>query len=135
MTPGYVLAAAGAETTEGASAVIDFQSALMLMVLVCLAFMAKALADLSRRVREIARTRAGEVSAGGTGGRSAAADSPARATGTPPTPEELAVITAAVYAALDRPLRIVAVDEVRGAQSAVWSLEGRRQIFSSHRVR
>ena len=132
MTPRLLFAAAGVETTEGAAAPIDFQTALLLVMVVCLAFMAKALADLNRRVRDLAEGR--------SAARSLAAPSRDRApsppaTGVAPPPQTLAAISAAVYAAMDHRVRIVAVDEVSAEQSRTWSLEGRRQIFTSHRVR
>jgi glutaconyl-CoA/methylmalonyl-CoA decarboxylase subunit delta len=129
MTPGILIAAAapGADATQ-AAAVIDFQTALLLLIIVCVGFLAKALADLNRRVRELSDART----------RSAAP--PPRALEQPAAegtiaPQLLAVITAAVVTALDQPARIVAVDELKQAQAGTWSLEGRRQIFSSHRVR
>lgn len=51
-----------------------------------------------------------------------------------PPPEIQAAIAAAVYVLLGESARVVAITE--GAEtSQVWSLEGRRQIFASHRVR
>lgn len=133
MTPGYVLAAAGMETTESAAAVIDFQSALMLVMVVCLAFMAKALADLNRRVCDLTETRPGmPATAGSSAGRPTTATPPADVALMPAT---LAAITAAVYATFEHPVQIIAVDEVTAEQARHWSLEGRRQIFTSHRVR
>ena len=47
-------------------------------------------------------------------------------------PHLLAVITAAIHAAYSGSLRIVAVIPVPDAD---WAREGRRDIFSSHRLR
>ncbi len=48
------------------------------------------------------------------------------------SPEMVAVITAAVHASLEGPARIVSIS--RGSDTA-WSSEGRRSIYSSHRIR
>ncbi len=51
---------------------------------------------------------------------------------TPATNEELvAVITAAIHTVMRGPQRIVRIREV----GPNWSVEGRRDIFSSHRFR
>ena len=47
-------------------------------------------------------------------------------------PELVAVIAAAVHLTLHEPVRVVAI---RPASESGWAAEGRRQIFSSHRVR
>ncbi len=51
----------------------------------------------------------------------------------PVEPEILAVIAAAVSCVLDQPHRILAVKPAPTMQH--WSIEGRRQIFASHKVR
>jgi hypothetical protein len=134
MIHAVFIAAAAGETAAGAVA-IDFQTALLLVVVACLAFMARALADLGQRVRELAAARAGPAPAA----PGATAPSPPASAREPGAghlaPELMAVIAAAVHVASEHPVRIVAVDEAKHAPSATWSLEGRRQIFSSHRVR
>ena len=59
-----------------------------------------------------------------------------------PTPETRAVIAAAVYVTLGSGARIAALESVPPAPVTVaipplaaWSLEGRRQIHSGHKVR
>ena len=52
----------------------------------------------------------------------------------------LAVITAAVHAAIETPAKVLSIREVNPGQSPAaarmaWALEGRRQIFSSHKLR
>ncbi|HLH56890.1 MAG TPA: hypothetical protein VKY92_25120 [Verrucomicrobiae bacterium] len=51
--------------------------------------------------------------------------------------ELVAVISAAVAAVLDRPYRLVSVQPVAAAvpHLNVWALEGRTQIFQSHKIR
>jgi Na+-transporting methylmalonyl-CoA/oxaloacetate decarboxylase gamma subunit len=46
-----------------------------------------------------------------------------------------AVIAAAVYVSLKGAHRIIEINPVTSAQTQAWSMEGRRQIFQSHRVR
>jgi len=125
------LAAAGAPALESTEAAVSVEAALLLVMVVCLAFMAKAIADLSRRVQELTATRGARGSGRATPGTIAAA---AR-DGDGPDAATVAAITAAVYAACDRPVRIIAVDEATAGQSRNWALEGRRQIFTSHLVR
>jgi len=49
-------------------------------------------------------------------------------------PETVAAISAAVHTTLRGRLRILSVGEIN-AQRQAWSLEGRRQVFHSHKVR
>lgn len=53
-------------------------------------------------------------------------------------PELVAVISAAVAAVLDRPYRLVSVQPLTAPPVPhlnVWALEGRTQIFQSHKIR
>jgi len=52
-------------------------------------------------------------------------------------PEILAVAAAAAHALFDQPHRIVSIKETQetGESALQWSAEGRRLIFSSHRIR
>jgi hypothetical protein len=61
-----------------------------------------------------------------------------------PTLETRAVIAAAIYVTLGSKARIASVEQARhqaatvqvaNPQSSAWSLEGRREIHSGHRVR
>jgi len=52
----------------------------------------------------------------------------------------VAVITAAIHAAIEAPAKILSIRQVNPAQSPeaariTWALEGRRAIFSSHKLR
>jgi hypothetical protein len=51
--------------------------------------------------------------------------------------ELVAVISAAIAAVLDRPYRLVSVEPAAAAvpHLNVWALEGRTQIFQSHKIR
>jgi Na+-transporting methylmalonyl-CoA/oxaloacetate decarboxylase gamma subunit len=63
--------------------------------------------------------------------RPAASSSPLMGAGIPP--EVFAVIAAAVYLELPGMNRIVEIRQTSSSQ--IWSMEGRRQIFQSHRLR
>lgn len=130
MTLAYALAAAGLETSPGTTP-IDFQTALLLVVIVCLGLIARSLAELNRRVRELTERRAPARNGASTGVVSPGGSAPA-GEGVPP--EVVAAIAAAIVA-MDQPVRIVALSEITAEQSRHWSLEGRRQIFTSHTVR
>lgn len=52
-----------------------------------------------------------------------------------PSPEVCAVVAAAVHVALGSPHRVVQITSPGFASANVWGVEGRREIFSSHRVR
>ena len=60
---------------------------------------------------------------------------------TPPSsglaPEIIAAIAAAIDAVIDMPFRITTISERRadGTLISLWSIEGRRAIFSSHNLR
>ena len=52
----------------------------------------------------------------------------------------VAVITAAIHAAIEAPAKILSIRQVNPGQSPeaarmAWALEGRRQIFTSHKLR
>lgn len=68
--------------------------------------------------------------------RPAAAGGPQRVA-TSASPEIAAVIAAAVAVALDQPHRLVSVQQVQAGVPYVnvWALEGRTQIFQSHKIR
>lgn len=51
------------------------------------------------------------------------------------SPELLAVIAAALHVSLRTPHRIVSITELDEMRLMTWSEEGRRQIFSSHKIR
>jgi len=52
-------------------------------------------------------------------------------------PEIIAAIAAAIDAVIDTPFRITTISERRadGTLVSLWSIEGRRAIFSSHNLR
>lgn len=134
MTPETFAAAMGEAVAEPAGAVIDVATALMLVIIVCLVFMARELARLSRRIDALT----GAADARPVSGGSPARGAPKAGTVPPaagPSPETIAAITAAVFVACEQPVHIVAVNEISAEEGRHWSMEGRRQIFTSHQVR
>jgi Na+-transporting methylmalonyl-CoA/oxaloacetate decarboxylase gamma subunit len=51
------------------------------------------------------------------------------------TPELVAVLTAAATATLGRAVRISAISVGKMSDQRIWSQEGRREIYLSHRIR
>jgi Na+-transporting methylmalonyl-CoA/oxaloacetate decarboxylase gamma subunit len=95
------------------------------------AFFIKQAARDTAKAAEAAE-KAASASAANAGSAAAPAPAPAGEEGAEDDPRVLAVIAAAVHSVMgDRPHRVVAV---RSAGPG-WAQEGRRQIFSSHRVR
>ena len=104
---------------------ISVQTALLLILGIALVFAFKSLAHLHRRVDALHAAKAPKRSAGSSAPPpSASADLP---------PELLAVISAAVFESLGTDSRIVAIS--LAGENQTWSMEGRRQIFSSRKVR
>lgn len=63
-------------------------------------------------------------------------DSPhSTATDPPVTPEEFAAIAAAVHSTLGPDYHITSIQTQMSPELAAWAVEGRRQIFLSHKVR
>ena len=87
---------------------ISVSTALLLIAVGLLVFVAKAIADLRTEVEDLRE----------------------RLTARPPSPLEHA---SPVTTMADQPYRIVAV--AQSTHDAGWSLEGRRQVFQSHQVR
>ncbi len=62
-----------------------------------------------------------------------------QATPTTLSPELVAVITAAIHAAIEVPAKVLSIRQVNQPSPELarmtWALEGRRSIFSSHKLR
>ena len=108
-------------TAEPAAQPISVETALLLILGIALLFAFKSLAHLHRRVDALHAAK--------TPKRNNA--SPAQSSGLPP--ELLAVISAAVFESLGADSRIVAISLEN--ENHTWSMEGRRQIFGSRKVR
>jgi hypothetical protein len=111
-----------AEAATAPAVFIDTQTALLLVVVVLLALVLGALADVRRRIGRLEAAPAPEPA---PAARSAGARLPG---------ELVAVLAAAAAAAVGRAHRIVAVRAV-APEAQAWSLEGRRQVFQSHHIR
>lgn len=117
---------AGAEMSQ-----VSFQTAMLLVIVVVLAFLGKKLADLGRTVRELEE----RLAASAPRATPASVVPPHAPVGGDDVDTETAVVIAATVAALWGPsARIVSVGEPRGGVR-LWALEGRRQIFASHKIR
>lgn len=119
-----LLGAAGA----GTEPVIGTSTALLLILVVVVGLLAKAVADLRREVERLRLTLRPEA---------LPAPAPAAPGPTPAgamSPELQAAISAAVVVALEgAPARIMEISAPVAAPG--WSLEGRREVFGSHRIR
>jgi len=118
LTPPLLALAAA----EPAAQPISVQTALLVILGIALVFAFASLARLHRRVDALNRARTAR-----------SAGSPAAVTSVPLPPEILAVIAAAVAETLGTEGRIVSIGSE--SQNHVWSMEGRRQIFGSRKIR
>jgi hypothetical protein len=112
---------------------VSLGTAMLCVFLVVLGFMGKKLADLGRSVRALEEKLAASPRVG-----SGPHGAPSHGAGHPVDSDvdtETAVVIAATVAALWGPsARIVSVGEPRGGMK-MWAIEGRRQIFASHKIR
>lgn len=105
-----------------------------------LAYCFLAIADLRRRLEAIANKPAAAPAPATPAPLAAAAPavSPTPASASPASgisPEVLSVIAAVVHRTLGSRYRLVSVAPAVVPVSAAWSVEGRREIFSSHQLR
>ncbi|MBK9989446.1 MAG: hypothetical protein IPP19_01610 [Verrucomicrobia bacterium] len=117
------------ETASQISDPISFQTALLVIIAGALLFVAKNLASLNHRISSV---ETGKKS----NNRSTGATS--NANGVLPAgmiaPEVVAAISAAIHTTLGGRNRILSIGQICPNRQA-WSAEGRRQVFSSHKVR
>ena len=122
------LSAVAAETAPSA---FSLQTLILGVLTVLIAYALIAIAGLRRQLAELS------VPAKPAPVQSAPAAAPQPSAGM--TPELLAVIAAAIHVTLgDTRHRIVSLSpasQVRADQTSAWSVEGRRQVFQSHKVR
>jgi hypothetical protein len=119
---------------------VSLSTGLLVVAIAALLVLARLVADLRARVTSLENSNAPAspgASLPASAATAAASSTPAR----PPSaqvdavpPEILAVIAAAIHVTLGREARIVGVTPAR-IDDHTWSLEGRRQIFHSHKVR
>ncbi len=110
---------------------ISLASAVLGLLVFAVFFLLKSFADLRRRLDELEEQLASPASSrlGATPTTSASPSGHA-----PIPPETLVVIAAAVHATLGGSFHIVSATPVHDDRHA-WSIEGRRQIFQSHKIR
>lgn len=117
----------GSSGAGAAATVLDTSAALLLLLFGALAFLAKSVADLRREVAVLREAP----------GPAAARPSPSAHHGDVSdivSPEIKAAIFASVFVALDHaPTRVLRI--TASPLPANWSLEGRRDVCGSHRVR
>jgi len=108
---------------ESPTSLIDFKTALLVIVTVALFAVSRKLIGLHRRIEVLETTPPFPSSL------------PAKLTPTNTiAPETVAAISAAVHTTLRSRLRILSVGQISPDRQA-WSAEGRRQVFASHKVR
>jgi hypothetical protein len=108
---------------EPPTSLIDFKTALLVVVTVALFAVSRKLIGLHRRI-EVLETAPPFPSTSSV--KTIPDDAMA--------PETVAAISAAVHTTLRARLRILSVGQVCPNRQA-WSAEGRRQVFDSHKVR
>lgn len=119
-------AASGIETASQSSEPISVQTALLIVIAAALVFLAILHSKLHRRINKVEADSE-------TSSRAPFAQN-ANATTDAIPPEVVAAISAAVHTTLGSNHRILALGQPCPHRQA-WSLEGRRQVFDSHRVR
>jgi Na+-transporting methylmalonyl-CoA/oxaloacetate decarboxylase gamma subunit len=110
---------------------IGYQTVGLVIVVGSLGFLAVILAILGKFLRPCPDAAESETAAPIS--RAAAGTNAPSQADIPP--ELRAVIVAAVYETLGPRHRIVDIESPHNPQQMAWSMEGRRQIFLSHRVR
>lgn len=123
---------------------LSFQTALLIVLTAGVLYCAFALADLRRRVDRLGARPAPAPIPPAAAAPVSPLSPPASATDrTPPPvapeasmpPHLLAIIAASVHATLGRHHRILSISPALATPGTAWSVEGRRDVFSSHHVR
>jgi hypothetical protein len=120
MSVRFIIAAAEAP-------ILEVETAVLILAVVGLVLLARAVMTLKVEVAALKRT------AGSSPAAPAKLSAPAPQVSSGEIPPQIrAAIAAAIHATHGHTHRIVSVAPV---QSLLWSREGRRQVFDSHRVR
>lgn len=123
MIPSIVVfASTTAQATPVPPDSVDMRTALLFVVLVVLVFCIKVVSEMRFRMQRL---------------EAHIAEPPAQAQRETPDdipPEIVAAITAAIVATVGTSHRIIAVAPLTHDNMA-WSMEGRRQVFQSHKLR
>jgi len=123
MLPSLITTVQNVAQAESPTSLIDFKTALLVVVTVALFAVSKKLIGLHRRIEVLETTPP--------------FPSPSFNQTTPDNtiaPETVAAISAAIHTTLRSRLRILSVGLIDPNRQA-WSAEGRRQVFASHKVR
>jgi hypothetical protein len=124
MLPPLLSTVQNVAQAESPISLIDFKTALLVVVTVALFAVSRKLIGLHRRIEVLE-----------TGSPFPSANSSKTITNNQAVaPETVAAISAAVHTTLRSRLRILSVGQVSPDRQA-WSAEGRRQVFASHKVR
>jgi hypothetical protein len=124
------------ETAPATSSAISIQAALLIIVFGALIFLVNSLAALRARVDELEQRKtlpAVSTAAPQSPPASSSALVPASPAAEAIPTDTLAVIAAAIHVTLQGQARIIAITPQ--GEDRAWPLEGRRQIFHSHKVR
>ncbi len=119
---------------------VSLSTGLLVVAIAALLVIARLVSDLRARVTALENS---DAPAPSDAPRSASTSAPAVISAPPHAqsvsseavpPEILAVIAAAIHVTLGHGVRVIGVTPAR-IDDHTWSLEGRRQIFHSHKVR
>jgi hypothetical protein len=105
--------------------VLETDTAVLILVVVGLALLARSVVSLRREVAAL-------KSAGPPAALKSAAPAAPAAAPSGPSPKVRAAIAAAIHAAFGPGARVISIS---ASPSMLWSQEGRRQVFQSHRIR
>jgi hypothetical protein len=122
MLPPLISTVQNVAQADSPASLIDFKTALLVIVTVALFAVSRKLIGLHRRIEVLETTppffhRSNKTTPGD-----------------PIAPETVAAISAAVHTTLRSRLHILSVGLISPDRQA-WSAEGRRQVFASHKVR
>lgn len=109
------------------SPIIETETAVLILAVVGLLILAKSVITLRGEVNALKRVSPAAAPAVATPKKMAPPSTDAEV-----PPEVRAAIAAAIFATLGHNHRVVTISP---AQSLLWSREGRRQVFDSHRFR
>jgi hypothetical protein len=124
---------AAIETGGTAEPQVSLGTAMLCVFLVVLGYMGKRLADLGRSVRAL-EERLAAASVVATGAHQASGPVAGHHVDSDEDTETAVVIAATVAALWGPSARVVSFGETYGG-ARLWAVEGRRQIFASHKIR
>ncbi len=107
--------------------IVATETAVLILAVVGLILLARSVLTLRSEVNALKRSSPGAPSALGSPKEGTSISSPREI-----PPQVRAAIAAAIFATLGSRHRVVAISPV---PSLIWSREGRRQVFDSHRFR